>query len=205
MAFAAPLFLSAAVAAGGTALPWLTAAGSLGSIASAGGLAGGIASVGLGISSVAGPLGTILTGLGGLASSRAEAQAAKNNAALYNYNAAVKERNALLATKSAELRASEQRRDNSRRIGTIRSAYSKAGVVSTAGSPLLTQQIQAGEGEMEVRKILFEGLVQSQSDLADASIERFKAATERNKAKTAKTNGMFSFANTILTGASTLS
>lgn len=186
MAFAIPFVATAALNAG------MISVGTAVTINSVAAAAGSIMSIG----------GTILSGLGALQQSKAEQQTAKTNAALQTYNQEVAKRNALLATKSAQLKADEQRRDTIRRVGAFRSAFSKAGVVSTAGSPLLAQETQAGEGEFEARKFLFEGLVQSSGYDSEAAIAGLKAQSELNKAKSAKKNSMF---QTILTGVSLLS
>lgn len=109
------------------------------------------------------------------------------------FNAQVADRDAALATFSAGIEAKDVRRENIRRMKSIRAAFAKGGVSSTSGSALTVQLEAAEQGELEAQKVLFAG--QLRSDAA-----RIRATQERARGRSAIAAGRTSAGGTLLGG-----
>ena len=142
--------LSAATAAGGTALPWLSTAGSLASIAGAGGTAGAIASAGLGASSLLSTLGTGLS-LASMASDIFGGASAGKAAAEQLQQQAEQD---FLNAKQEELKGQQEQNDIKENllqtIASQRLAYSGAGVDFSFGTPASLERNMKRQAEMQL-------------------------------------------------------
>lgn len=187
---------------GGTSLFGTAAAGGVGAMgpvmtsAATSGLfgAGGAFSLGttLGtLGSLAGPASSIFSGM-------SEAAQSKSDAAIQARNAEIDRRNAEAARVSAGRAADEERADTARKVGSIKSAFGKAGVVTTAGSPLLAQETQAFEGELEAQKILFEGATQAAGYMSSAQIFSEQSKQSKSKAKSSLYKGILGAGTSLL-------
>lgn len=176
------------------AAPALLALGSggipLGGFAFASGLSSALSAV-----STIGTIGSILSPImGGLSAS----SQAKSDAAIQERNAEIERRNAEQAKISAARSADETRAETARRVGGIKTAFGKAGVVSTAGSALLAQEEQAYEGELEAQKILFEGASTAAGYMNSSSIEKLRAKQSKSTAKSAIYKGILGAGSSLI-------
>ena len=181
-AVAAPFALPAlgAAAGGGAAL----SSGAIG-LASGGALlpSAAIAGGGVGIGTILSGAGLAMNLFGQHQSSKAAEANAKYNAQLSDLNARTQAQNAALARSSAADAAERTRKDTRRRVSAIRSAFTKGGVLTTEGSPLLVQQEQFAEGLAESGRQLYQGELQAQASLQQSGVESMRAAATRSKAK----------------------
>ncbi len=150
------------------------------------------------IASVAGTLGTIGGFLSPIMSGLQASSQAKSDAAIQERNAEIERRNADQAKRSAATAADETRADTRRKVGSIKTAFGKAGVVSTAGSALLAQEEQAYEGELEAQKILFEGASTAAGYMNSSSIEKLRAKQSKSTAKSAVYKGILGAGSSLL-------
>lgn len=188
-------------AAGGAAGGAATVGGGTGligtSLTQSMGLYSSLSSVG----TSSGILGTGISGmkalqLGGLALSAAgqfqSAQAAdanaRFNARLNEFNAKQREIDAKMALRAAQADADATRRETRRRIGSIRTAQAKSGVVTSEGSPLLAQSEQFAEGEQDALRQLYRGNVSAQGFRQQAGASRLRAAANRSNVSGTGTN-----------------
>jgi len=171
--------------------PALLAAGSggipLGGFAFASGLSSAVSALG----TIGGVLSPIMSGL-------SAARQASSDAAIQERNAEIERRNADQARRSAAIAADETRADTRRKVGSIKTAFGKAGVVSTAGSALLAQETQAYEGELEAQKILFEGASTAAGYMNSSSIEKLRAKQSRSTAKSEVYKGILGAGSSLI-------
>lgn len=176
------LLLSAAVSAGGTALPWLTTAGSLSSIASAGGVAGAIAGSGSLLSSGFSAFGA----LGQIVGGNQQAAVSKAQAAQY-----------ALSARQEELKGREQadmiRRSLQASLASQNAIYAARGVSTRTGTPVTIGNVSRTEASRDIETAQFNAGM-------SAGAERLRATQAKIEGKSAKTAG-YSAAATKLYGA----
>ena len=102
------------------------------------------------------------------------AQAAQQQANIFNYNAQVAQNDALRVEQEARERARRMREENERMLGRQRAAYGKAGVTSE-GSPLMIMADTAGLGELAVADELYKADAQRSGLYTQAALEQYKA------------------------------
>lgn len=192
-------FLKVALLATAVAVTGGAAAGAFGAAGAAGGAAGagGLFGSGIGGWQALQIGGAAMAGLGQFQGAQMADANNSFNARLQELNAKNAEANARLSRLSAAEAADRARDTTRRRIGSIRAAQAKSGVVTTEGSPLLVQQEQASEGEYEARKILFQGELDAQGFGNQATSARLRAQANRS-------NRTGTFANTISSAAPVL-
>jgi hypothetical protein len=179
--------LAGATAAGGTALPWLTTAGSLSSIASAGGLAGSIA----GLSGVASAFSSGLSLLGGISSFSAgsEAQSVANSQKALALQTA--ELNAIERERVTAKEARVEKENSDRMIQLQKLAYMKSGV-SLAGSPLLVMEETRRKGAENIDEILRAGRSSADSVRQEGRITAGQFEAQGRKAFNEGVSGLMS-------------
>ena len=174
-------------------------------------MAGALIAPALGAIGGGGALGTALTAVGTAASvlgtisqSRAASAQSSQNAATAAFNAQVARNNAELARQQAQVQAQEIRKDTLRKIGTIRARQAAGGLVTTEGSPLLVQEEQALEGELEARRSLFEGNIEATNFLNLAATGSAQASASKQQSSSATTSGILGAAGTLAQGTQSL-
>lgn len=110
------------------------------------------------------------------------------------YNADVAEQSALAAQDKADYDEDMHRQNVRRIISSQRALYGKSGVDMT-GSPLLTLENTAGQGELDALAIKHGGAV-------EASQQRSSATLSRMQGKSAATGSYIQAGSTLLTAAS---
>lgn len=148
--------------------------------------------------------GAILQGAAILQQGKEQQRVATFNAQLSDFDAQIARRNAILSANAAKLAASEERKDTRRRVSQARSRYSRAGVVSTEGSPLLVQEDIAFEGELEAQKILFNGQLNVEASQNQARIAEIQAQENRRRATNAVGTSRLVATSAILKGSGLL-
>lgn len=174
------LLLTAAVGAGGTALPWLTTAGSLSSIAGAGGLAGSIAGAGSLISgglTAASAFGSIMGG--------------NQQAAVYKAQAQQSE----LSARQEELKGREQadkiRRSLQATLSSQNAAFAARGISLTSGTPVNIGNVSRTEAARDIENAQFG------AGMASAA-ERGQAGQYRMSGRAARTSGYTNAAMSLI-------
>ena len=135
-------------------------------------------------------LGIISAAIGAVAAiqqGRAADRAAK-------YNAQIAEQNATVARQQASAAAEQQRRENVRRLGSIRANVAGSGL-SLEGSALDILEESATEAELQRQNIIYEGEVR-------ATGQQGQAALSRAEGRTARTTGYLRAGSSLL-GAAT--
>ena len=177
---AAPVAITAAVAAPTVAAGGLSAAA--------------IAGIGLG----AGGLG--LGAIGLVQQGQAAAAAAKGQEAMAAYNARVQQQEAEMAVQQSLYRQSLHNREMSRAQGALLANLAASGVSASEGTPLLIQQTQATEAEMDRLMIAYQGQISSGRSMSQASLDRLQGSIYGQRAKNEATTGYLKAGTSLLTG-----
>lgn len=179
------LILSAATAAGGTALPWLSTAGSLASIAGAGGVAGSIAGL-------SGGLSLLSTGLTA-ASAFGSIMGGNQQNAVYRAQAQQSE----LAARQEELKGREQadkiRRSLQATLASQNAAFAARGISLASGTPVNIGNVSRTEAAMDVENAQFGAGMSSAAERAQAGVYRMSGSA-------ARTGGYFNAASRLYSG-----
>jgi len=144
--------------------------------------------------------GTGLTAYGQLQQSQAAAAEAKASQAMHEYNARLQERQAKQMEARAELEQKRQYQAGQRQMASLSAAMGKAGVVPTAGTPLLLQAVQASELELENLLIGQESMERAQALRSGAALSGMESAIARQRERYARTAGYFGAGATLLSG-----
>lgn len=144
--------------------------------------------------------GTGLATAGAVQSGRiAEAQA-KSAQNIANYNAAIQEREAKAIKQKT---AFEQRREVERvaRVkSALRAKLAGSGARMDIGTPLMLQEEQAAELELENLLIGYEGRIGAQRAKSQAELDRLQGRIYRQKGKAARKASYLKAGTTLLTG-----
>lgn len=120
-------------------------------------------------------IGSLVSGVvgavGAMASASAQADAAE-------YQAAVDERNKRMIQQQTTVEMDDQRRENRRKLATIRAAYGSSGL-ALEGSPLDVLEDSAIEGELEVGRIQQQGQTKAMGYSESATLSRMRADAAR--------------------------
>lgn len=142
--------------------------------------------------------GLVASAVGGGVAAYSSYQQGKAQQRLNNYNAAVNDQAALDRERDARVAANAQRAQAQRLMARQRALWAKAGVVGSAGTPLLVQAEQAGQLELGALETERTGNVQ-------AGQLRQQAVIDRMAGKAARTAGNLNAAATILQTAGSVS
>ena len=124
---------------------------------------------------------------------------------ILTFNEALLRQGAVLATKAAETRSKDIRRDTRSLVSTHRAAIGVSNLVTTSGSPLLAQLKQAEVGERAAQRTLAQGRVDSLSLTTKANLAAFEREVIRRRGKAQRRGMLLSgIAGSAQTGASFL-
>ena len=184
MPFLIPLATTALVGtagvAGAAATPGLIGAG--GAITTGGLISGGA---------------LIASTVGGIMSSQAASQQARDQKALANYNAKVEEQRA----KQIELKASYDQVRQAKEAERIKSSLTAGlGSAGALGQSLLVQAKQASELDLENMMIGYEGQVGAGQARNQSKVDTIQAGIYGRKAKNTQTAGYINAGTSLLTG-----
>lgn len=194
----------AGAAAGGAALPTLAATPF--GLVKAGGAAASSGIFGTGISGtqLLGIGGSLTQGLGQYSQAQSQADEYALNARLREIDAVTSRQNARAARLAAKDRADMARRETRRRVAAMQTKFTKAGVVTSEGSPLLAITEQYQEGELEANRFLYQGRLDAEADVFSSKVSEMQAEAFRSRAKDTRTSGAIKAGTTVLTGVSQL-
>ena len=129
-----------------------------------------------------------VSGMGAIASSQAAAAQMEQQAKVNEYNAKIAENKAYGARQTAAARESQVRRAGRRALSSMNAGYGSSGVTTT-GTPLLVMSETVGAIELDALMLQREGNQAAINSMADASIERWQAASNRSMSKYTKKMG----------------
>jgi len=115
-------------------------------------------------------IGTVMSVVGALNSSRSEASAS-------NYNAQVSEQNAATARAQGTADATQQARNNYLRISGIRAGYGASGVSSAEGSPLDILASSVEQAKLDEQNILYNAELRATGYDNNATLDRSRASS----------------------------
>lgn len=153
------------------------------------------------IAAVASIASGVIGAVGAIQQGKAQASAAKYNAAVQEQNAKISERNRAISLSQTESDAADKAREVRRTLASIRANYGSSGL-DMAGSALDVLEDSAIEGALDVTKIRYQGDVKAQGYRDEAYAQRNGAELSRMNAKSASTAAGIGAASSILGGIS---
>lgn len=114
-----------------------------------------------------------------------------------SYNAAVADQNARAAEDKAAYDEQMHRERIRKILSSQRAEYGQSGVSMDSGSPLLTMEDTAGQGELDALAIRYGGDIQ-------AAQQRSSATLSKMQGKSAQTSSYFQAGSSLLTGAQSM-
>ncbi len=139
-------------------------------------------------------MGTAASLAASVVSAYSSYQTGKATQRINEYNAQLSDQQAADASRDGRILANSQRAANAKLQARQRALYSKSGVVSATGSPLLVMSEQAGELEMGALEV-------QRTANAEAGRLKSQAVLDRMAGKAARRAGNLNAAATILSGA----
>jgi hypothetical protein len=144
--------------------------------------------------------GTVAAARGERYAGEAEAAQAQSQAALAQYNAQLQERQAQAIEQKTTYEQQKQAEEAARRMSALQAGLGGAGVVTTAGTPLLIAAKQTSEDELSNLMIGYEGRIQAGQARSATEMERYQSRMYQQQAKYAKQAGRMRAGTTLLTG-----
>lgn len=140
-------------------------------------------------------------GAGGqiMAGRAAEAQG-RSAQAIANYNAAIQEREAKAIKQKSVFEQQRQAKRGARIKSALRAKLAGAGARMDVGAPLMLQEEQAAELELENLLIGYEGQVGAQRARSQAELDKLQGRLYRQKGKAARKAAYVGAGATLLTG-----
>lgn len=155
-----------------------------------------------GLAAAASAVSGVIGALGAIQSANAQAAAAEYNAKIQERNAIIADQNRKQAIQTAEITATDKRRDNRRILASMRAAYGTSGL-EMAGSPLDVLEDTAVEQELDVQRIRYEGRARAREGAIQMLGLREEATLSRMEGQAAKTAGYIGAAGQLVGGIGT--
>jgi hypothetical protein len=137
---------------------------------------------------------------GGIMASQAQAQEARNQAAMAKYNQDVMNQQAKTKEQQTAFEQNRQAEESHRQMSSLQANLGMSGAVSTEGSPLMIQAKQASESELENLMIGYEGQNQAQYMRSQAGGYGMQSSIYKSKARNIANAGYMNAGSTLLTG-----
>lgn len=144
---------------------------------------------------------TVMSTVGAISSANAEAAAAKRDAQIAERNRTLAQQDAIQATRTADIAAEDQARDNRRQLAQMRAEMGASGL-EFSGSPVDVLADTSIEMALDQRRITYEGVVRGREGAIEAQNYADQAAASRQKAKNARAAGYYSAGTAFLSGGS---
>lgn len=144
--------------------------------------------------------GSIIGAVGQIQAGRAAEVMGKSAQNIANYNAAIQEREARAIRQKATFEQIRQAERAARVKSRLRTKLAVSGARMDVGAPLMLQEEQAVELELENLLIGYEAEVGAQRALSQAELDRLQGKIYRQKGKAAKKASYFKAGTTLLTG-----
>ncbi len=157
--------------------------------------------------------GTAASAVGAIQSANAQAEFAEAQAQAADFNRKVAERNQIiagqqrqLAIQGAQIDAEDKRRENRRKLASIRNSFGASGI-ELAGSPLSIVEDSATELELDARRTEYDGQVAGYRSALqimglqdEANLAGVSAQSARSRARSARTAGFLNAGGAIAGG-----
>ncbi len=124
-----------------------------------------------------------------------QAESAQNK-----YNAELEQQHAKEIEKATEVKQQRQAEEAARAMSTMEAGMGKAGIVSTAGTPLMIQAKQASELELQNLMIGYEGGIEAGQARSQAEIYKMKSKAARQAGMSGLISGGLTAGGTLLAG-----
>lgn len=144
----------------------------------------------------------VIGAVGAMQQAEAQARAAEYNAKIQERNALIADQNRKAAIETADVAASDQRRDSRRVMAQMRAAYGASGL-ELAGSPLDVLEDTALEQELGAQRIEFEGRLRAREGAISMLGMREDANLQRMEAGAARTAGGIAAIGSVVGGIGT--
>ncbi len=155
-----------------------------------------------GLAAAASAVSGVIGAMGAIQAANAQATAAEYNARIQERNAVIADQNRKQALDTAEIAASDKRRENRRVLASMRAAYGTSGL-EMAGSPLDVLEDTALEQELDTQRIMYEGRLRAREGAIQMLGLREDAALSRMEGRSARTAGYIAAAGSLASGAGT--
>lgn len=144
--------------------------------------------------------GAGIAAAGAIQSGKAAAAQGQAAQVMANRNAAIQEREAKAIEQKTRFEQQRQAERATRVKSALRAKLAGAGARMDVGAPLMLQEEQAAELELENLLIGYEGQVGAQRALSQAQLDRLQGRIYRQKGKATRTAGYIGAGSTLLTG-----
>lgn len=144
--------------------------------------------------------GTAVTAAGAVQSGRTAAAQGRAASRMAAYNAQIQEREAKALEQKARFEQIRQAKRAARIKGTLRTQLAASGARMDVGAPLMIQEEQAAELELENLLIGYEGQVGAERARSQAELDRLQGKIYRQKGKSARKARYIGAGTTLLTG-----
>jgi len=144
--------------------------------------------------------GVAMSAAGSIQSGRAAKAQAESAQAMANYNALIQEREAKAIEQKTRFEQQRQAKAAARIKSRLRTKLAGSGARMDVGAPLMLQEEQAAELELENLLIGYEGAVGAQRARSQKELDIMQGKIYRRKGKAAQTAGYIGAGATLLTG-----
>jgi len=144
--------------------------------------------------------GTAVSAYGQIQAGRAAAAQGESAQNIANYNAAIQEREAKAIEQKTRFDQMRQAERAARIKSRLRTKLAGSGARMDVGAPLMLQEEQAAELELENMLIGYEGETGAQRARSQAEIDRLQGRLYRQKGRAGRTAGYIGAGSTLLTG-----
>lgn len=138
--------------------------------------------------------------IGTVASGVAAAGQAKSQQAMAEYNAQVAQQQAKAEMMRAQFEQRRQAEEGARRSSSLLAAMGASGAVPGTGAPLLIEETQAQQSDLESQMIGYEGMLRASRASSEALLARSQADIYGKRASSAAWGGAIGAGSSFLTG-----
>lgn len=142
---------------------------------------------------------TVMSAIGAIQQSNAQAASYKSQQQATDYNAAVMEQNAGIERQQANAREEAQRREARQILGSQRAAFAQAGT-GLGGSAADVMEQSATNAELDALTLRYEGDMRARGLMAQAEGEKYQSRAAGANASSAGSMGAFGAVGSILSG-----
>jgi len=144
--------------------------------------------------------GTGLMAAGQIQEGREAAAVGRSESRMHAYNAALQEREAQAIEQKAKFESWRQAKEARRIRGKLRTQIAASGATLEEGAPLLLEEEQLAELELENLLIGYEGRKKAARARSQAELDRLSGRLAKQRGKAARKASYFRAGGTLLTG-----
>jgi hypothetical protein len=153
-----------------------------------------------GVATAAAVGGAAMGAIGAIQQGQAAAQQAKGQQAIAEYNAQVQQRAAQAQQQSDLYKGERLAESQARQASALQAQAAASGATPTTGAPLLVQQKQAEQSEMDRLILGYNSNVAQQQDLNQSTIDTMQASIYGQQASNYQTAGMIGAGTSLMSG-----